>query len=224
MWKTEVFLSGQSKPARELNMAKRVLTTFEAGEYCGVNPYTIRNWIEQKKLKAYTTPGGHRRIRKSDLDEFLKKHGMPVPEEFHSGKKRVLIVDDDSDVLIAITNAIAGISDQIAIKNAKDGFTAGKFIHTFDPDLVFLDLKMPGMNGFDVCKQIKEDPETAHIKVVGMTGYATTENVEKILECGAIDILSKPISLKNLKEILTDLLGSTVEKKSKQHLKSSGKR
>ena len=70
-----------------------VLSVNQAGLYCQVSPQTIVNWINAGKLKAYKTAGGHRRIVRSDLDEFLKRHNMPVfedfsKEEFPDGSKR----------------------------------------------------------------------------------------------------------------------------------------
>jgi len=55
-----------------------VLTVDQAGIYCQVSPQTFVNCINTGKLKAYKTAGGHRRIVKSDLDEFLKRHNMPA--------------------------------------------------------------------------------------------------------------------------------------------------
>jgi len=59
-----------------------VLSVNQAGQYCQVSPQTIVNWINTGRLKAYKTAGGHRRIIKSDLDEFLKRHDMPAFESY----------------------------------------------------------------------------------------------------------------------------------------------
>jgi len=78
----------------------KTYTTFYISKICDVYPTTVANWIDEGKLKAFTTPGGHRRVSADDLKEFLKKYNMPVPEKlFSNGKKKVLAVDDDKAVL-----------------------------------------------------------------------------------------------------------------------------
>ena len=72
-----------------------ILTVAKASKYCKVSPKTIINWIEAGNIKAYKTVGGHRRVKKSDLEQFMKKQGIPIPEEEISDeRKRVLVVDD----------------------------------------------------------------------------------------------------------------------------------
>src|SRR3989338_3939410 len=60
------------------------LTTFEVSKICGVVHSTVSNWIDEGKLNAYRTPGGHRRIRKNDLLLFLKLYEISLPEALHS--------------------------------------------------------------------------------------------------------------------------------------------
>ena len=76
---------------------------------------------------------------------------------------------------------------------AADGFEAGRLVATFRPDVVLLDLRMPGLDGFQVCRTIKGDSETAATVVIAMTGYHTVETEARIVECGAVRCLSKPI-------------------------------
>lgn len=63
-----------------------VLTTYQASKFCNVSLTTVVNWQEQGLLAAYKTPGGHRRIKRHDFIEFLKKYNMPIPEELESEK------------------------------------------------------------------------------------------------------------------------------------------
>ena len=64
----------------------KLLTTSEIAKYCGVTSVTVSRWIRENKLKAYTTPGGHYRIRIRDFREFLEASGLPVDEKFFSGE------------------------------------------------------------------------------------------------------------------------------------------
>jgi len=173
-------------------------TTHEVSGFCGVDLTTVINWIEEGKLPAYKTPGGHRRILKEDLILFLKKYKMPISRELDAGKKRILIVDDDQDVADFVKNALLSEDFDKEIATARDGFSAGKTVGTFGPDIVILDLMLPGLDGFEVCRNIRQDPKTSHIKILAITGYDTPENVEKILRSGADAYLAKPFEMEDL--------------------------
>ena len=73
---------------------------------------------------------------------------------------------------------------------------------------MILDLFMPGMDGFEVCKQIKANSNTSHIKILAYTGYDTAENKERIMQAGADGYMAKPVSRKGLLENLENLLSS----------------
>jgi two-component system OmpR family response regulator len=62
----------------------KLLTATEVARYCGVTSVTVSRWIRGNKLRAYTTPGGHYRIRKRDFKEFLEASGLPVDERYFS--------------------------------------------------------------------------------------------------------------------------------------------
>jgi len=74
-------------------MSKSVYTTHDVAKYCHVTMTTVVNWIEEGSLKAYKTKGGHRRIKKNDLLEFLRDNNMPI-----SLNQSILVVDDDASI------------------------------------------------------------------------------------------------------------------------------
>ena len=65
-------------------VASELLTASDVARYCGVTSGTVSRWIKGNKLRAYTTPGGHYRIRKQDFKEFLEASGLPVEERYFS--------------------------------------------------------------------------------------------------------------------------------------------
>jgi len=174
---------------------KAVFTTFEAAKLCHVSPLSIINWVNAGRLPAFRTPGGHRRIRREDLVRFMRDNGMPIPEELRegSGRPRVLVVDDEASIREVLTEHLTTREKPYEVMAAADGFEAGRLVATFRPDVVLLDLRMPGMDGFQVCRTIKADPETSNTVVIAMTGYYTPETEARILECGAMRCIAKPI-------------------------------
>lgn len=176
-------------------------TTHEVSRICGVAPITVGRWVKAGRLEAFRTVGGHRRIPASSLDAFLRKYNIPRLEP-SAPSRRVLIVDDDPDMVDATRGVLSTLDDTLTIRGAADGFEAGSLVVAFRPQLVFLDLMMPGIDGFTVCRRIKENEATEGVEVVGYTGYYTEENREKLLEAGALDVLKKPAPLEVLRELL----------------------
>ena len=174
---------------------KSVFTTFETAKLCHVSPLSIINWVNAGRLPAFRTPGGHRRIRREDLIRFMRDNGIPLPEELRegSGRPRILIVDDEPSVRDVLAEHLAHRSNAYEVMSAADGFEAGRLVATFRPDVVLLDLRMPGVDGFQVCRAIKADPDTASTTVIAMTGYHSPETESRILECGAVRCFAKPV-------------------------------
>jgi excisionase family DNA binding protein len=174
---------------------KSVFTTFDAAKLCHVSPLSIINWVNAGRLPAFRTPGGHRRIRKEDLVRFMRDSGIPLPDELRegSGRAKVLIVDDEASIRDVLAEHMTTRSRPFEVMTAADGFEAGRLVATFHPDVVLLDLRMPGIDGFQVCRAIKDDPGSAGAVVIAMTGYHTPETETRVLECGAIRCFAKPL-------------------------------
>lgn len=185
-----------------------ILTVSQASKYCKVSPKTIINWIEGGHLKAYKTVGGHRRIKKEDLDQFLKERGMPLPEEPKAEeRKKILVVDDDKIIVETIVQALEEDEFGYEMISASDGFEAGLQVSHFKPDLLILDIMMPDINGYEVCQKIKSNPETRNIKIIVLSAYLDDEAFKKMKEFGADACFSKPLPLEQLKFEVARLLG-----------------
>lgn len=184
----------------------KVLTTFQAADYCHVSPFTIRNWVEAGVLPAYRTPGGHRRIVKQDLDEFLRKHGMPCGEVLNQSHGKVLVVDDDEKTFDLACKVIAQIDGKAEVSAASDVFEAGALLTSLRPDVVVLDLKMPGLDGFQVCEKIKRDRTNTDCTVIGLTGQLSPEYESRFRSCGGLKLLKKPLDVDAMRDVIGEAL------------------
>ncbi|MBW1707252.1 MAG: response regulator [Deltaproteobacteria bacterium] len=148
-------------------MKNELYTVGQAAEYCSLSRGTLWRYIKSGDLKASQTPGGHFRILRKDLDAFIVERGMyPLANNLSSGKK-ILIVDDDPQVRDVLTQMLSG--HKYETETASSGFAAGAKVATFKPGLIILDLLMPQMSGFEVCR-------------------------DKIMKAGADDYMAKPLS------------------------------
>ena len=185
-----------------------VITVSQASKYCKVSPKTIINWIDAGHIQAYKTVGGHRRIKKEDLDEFMRSRGMPIPEEPREEQRRkILVVDDDQIIVETIVQAFEEDEYGYEMISASDGFEAGLQISYFKPDLVILDIMMPDINGYEVCQKIKSNPITKDTKVIVLSAYLDEEAFNQMKEYGADACFSKPLPLDQLKSEVAGLLG-----------------
>jgi len=187
---------------------QRFLTTGDIANYCEVTNAAVLKWIDSDKLPVFTTPGGHYRILRTDFRDFLLHYGMFVDERYFGRgrtRKRVLIVDDEPTVVTFIESALR-LEAKYDLATAADGFEAGQLVVSFEPDLIILDIMLPGMDGFEVCRRVKSDVATQYVRILAITGFATEENIRKILHAGADDYLAKPVKLHDLREKVADLL------------------
>jgi len=191
---------------------ERFLSTGDIANYCEVTSAAVLKWIDSGKLPVFTTPGGHYRVLRTDFRDFIARHGMFIDEGFFGksqGRKRILIVDDEPAVVAFIEGALR-LEGDYELATAYDGFEAGHQLAIFKPDLIVLDIMLPGMDGFEICRRLKTDPAMSHVKVLAVTGFATEENIEKILGYGADDFLAKPLKLADLKKKVHELLADDV--------------
>lgn len=171
---------------------KTHLTPNEVAKLLMVNPVTVRQWASRGLLRSMATPGGHRRFLLSDVEEFARSRGS-APELNAGGRpQRVLIVDDDRGISRMLADLIGMRAADVSLEIANDGFEAGAKVESFRPHALALDLMMPGMDGFEVCRRLRARKTLNHIRIVAMTGSYTPDNVARILEAGADACLPKP--------------------------------
>lgn len=115
---------------------------------------------------------------------------------------RVLIVDDELEWQELLTEVIGGANDDVYIESAVDGYEAKQKVRWFKPDIVLLDLGMPGIDGVELCHTIKSDPQTNFIRIIAITGSATRENVDTLLAAGAEHCLGKPLDYDQLLSLM----------------------
>ncbi|RLF54282.1 MAG: hypothetical protein DRN37_10445 [Thermoplasmata archaeon] len=138
----------------------------------------------------------------------LEKKMFPFSNNKHRQKK-ILIADDVENFRKLIGEMLTRSGYEVAY--ASDGFETGMKIVEMKPHLVILDLFMPKMDGFEVCRRLKENKDTESIKVIAISGFPTKENMQRILDCGADLFLEKPLAMRNLKKKIDSVLAVTAE-------------
>jgi excisionase family DNA binding protein len=158
------------------------LTLGQAARYLGVAQTTIRKWSDQGRVPAFYTPGGHRRFRRNDLEAFIDRSG---PGGRVGGGPVVLVVDDDPRLreYIRLNLELAGYS----VREAENGERALSAIDAQAPDLVLLDVVMPGIDGWQLLRQLEE--RHGSIPVIMFGGQA---EARAATDRGASAFIGKP--------------------------------
>lgn len=134
-----------------------------------------------------------------------------------NGKKyKILIIDDNDDIRNFL---VEKLSPYFEIQTAADGDSGLKLCKDSDPNLIICDVMMPGMNGFELTKSLKDNFETCHIPVILLTAYVADEHHSEGIEAGAEAYISKPFSMKHLMLQINKLLEKT--EKIHQHYASN---
>lgn len=169
-----------------------VFSALEVANICGVVNQTAINWIRNGHLKAFITPGGQYRVYKEDLITFMKDRNMRFPEGF-STDLSVLIVDDDKGLNTVLTKYITKNYEKAEVFQAFDGFEAGIMITEHKPNLVFLDLNLPGVDGFSLCEKINTTESLGKPTVFVITSLQDEGIEERVKSLGAKEFFQKPI-------------------------------
>lgn len=170
----------------------RVFTSHEVASLVQVSPSSVLKWIEQGKLRAFRTPGGHRRVASDELVEFLRAHHLPVPPELEGERVRLLVIDDEPTYLRSLGALLQKHDSRVEVSLAENALDGLLKVGLQRPQVVLLDSYMPGMDGLEVCRRLKESVETQNIAVLAMSGRHSAELEKKFLEAGAAAFLAKP--------------------------------
>ncbi len=179
------------------------MTTGEIADVLQVTIPTVKRWIRDGHLKAFRTAGRHYRVTADELERFKAAHGIPtVGDE----PRRVLIIDDDARLLEVLADGFA-LDPRYKVETAADGYEGLIKIGNFRPHLLVLDVRMPGLDGFEVCRKVRQQVSTRGTRILAITGFAEARVKERILEVGADAFLQKPFTLDDLSGEAARLLG-----------------
>jgi excisionase family DNA binding protein len=186
----------------------KIFSALEVANICGVVNQTAINWIRNGHLKAFTTPGGQYRVYAEDLSAFLDKRGMRNPiDVLHvllgsSGTDTVLVIDHDRDTNELLKGWLKSNFPHYEVIQAFDGFEAGRKLTETKPGFVFLNTELPGINGRELAKQLRDDPIFGNPNVITISG---NDAVSKHTPAGLAACVSKPLDFEKFLKIMKDL-------------------
>jgi excisionase family DNA binding protein len=178
-----------------------LFTASDVARFCQVDLKTIHNWADKGEIRHFRTPGRHLRFRRLDVLDFLRKYGYPIPEVLRMGKPKVVIIDEDPQVLAALRRTLARRFDLTTFQDPFDALVA---VGSLQPDALIFDVKMPGLDGIRALERLRSIDTTAHIRCLV---YSTYDELKKnATDAGAYDFIKKG-EVAELRDSLERLMG-----------------
>jgi CheY-like chemotaxis protein len=119
---------------------------------------------------------------------------------------KILLADDEEDVKVVLKMYLESKGYQVV--TAYDGLDAIDQAQREKPDAILLDIMMPVLDGFEVCRKLKADPQTQAIPIIMLSAASHAESVQKGLDLGAVDYIVKPFEPENLEQLLAGVIHS----------------
>lgn len=104
--------------------------------------------------------------------------------------KKVLLVEDEKNIILGVSTCLEAVSYDVHVE--EDGEKALKYVENEKPDIILLDLMLPKVDGFEVCRVLKDDEKTRDIPIIVLTALAGEEDRQRVMEMGADSYMTKP--------------------------------
>jgi excisionase family DNA binding protein len=225
-------LPASGEKIKTMDSRKKILKTFcttlEAAKILGVAQRTVQLWAESGLLEAWKTSGGHRRITRQSIERLLlNPSGVAPPSGANSSASegvvavastprpfRILVVEDDANLRQLYELKLMRWPMQPAVTTAGDGYEALILMGNTKPDLLIVDLNLPGMDGFRMIETIRSVPELGDMVIVVVTGIDAAEVKKRGVLAPDIQVLPKPVPFNVLMQIAEQVVLKPSAKKN----------
>ncbi len=185
-----------------------ICSTREASEALGVSQRTVQLWVESGVLNAWKSPGGHRKITVASVNKILQGRVASIQTETSSNNEEfvILYVEDDLAQQALFSNFTSRLKNKVKLQLASNGFEGLISLGKTKPDLLITDLKMPGMDGFEMINHLQKNEEFGNLKIIVFSSMTEQEIVEHGGLPSNIQVITKPVPLNNIGLLIDSLV------------------
>ncbi len=187
--------------------SQEVCSTRDAAGRLGVSLRTVQLWSEAGLLRAWKTPGGHRRILTSSVETLLARRGSEIARRPSCGHYQVLVVEDEPDFRRLFELHLRSWDLPIAFASVPSGFDALLAIGASRPELLITDLRMPGIDGFEMLRALKTSGTISELEIIVVTALTDHTIQERGGLPAGVTVLHKPLHFAQLRRHLSELDG-----------------
>ncbi len=186
-------------------MENDVFTAPEIAALFDISLSTVNRMLNTNELKGFRlSKNAVWKVTRKELIRYMKKNNIPL-EYLRGNKIKILVVDDGVSLTRMIERTFQNI-DKFQIETANSGFIAGAKFESFKPDVVVLDIFLGDMDGREFFDHIKDRPELNKVRVIGITGKLSQDEIQPLLDKGFSAFLLKPFKMNILKETILDVV------------------
>jgi excisionase family DNA binding protein len=175
-------------------------TTREAAEALGICVRTAQLWVEQGRLRAWKTPGGHRRILRESVNAQLRAREKECGVSLEGFD--ILIVEDEPIQRQLLQKKIGSLGSEISVRTADNGVEGLIKIGERQPNVLITDLLMPGLDGFHLLKTLVDSPLLRPLQIIVITSLADDEIAEQGGLPAGVATFHKPVRVAALLTML----------------------
>jgi excisionase family DNA binding protein len=186
---------------------ERVYTTVDLAKVCKVSLRTVIRWVDEGKLTSFRTPGGHRRVRESDLVSFLDRYQIPFSIKPSGERKRILVVESKRLLEGLLKQILRRSSDSHEILVAKDLYESAVKVGLHQPEWVILGTISKGQDMAKFCRSLRKIPEAKDTKIIVLNEKVSGTKLQELLSLGVQAVIDKPYTLDDLRPHLLRMLG-----------------
>lgn len=184
------------------------LSTRQAALRLGVSLGTVQNMVESGALEAWKTAGGHRRIPVASVEALLARRRTQTPSaQESSGQLEILIAEDDPTIQSLYQMTIESWGLPLQVRMVANGFDGLYQVGQRIPDVLIADLMMPGLDGFEMIKRLRANPELSRMDIIVVSAIDSDEIKRRGLPTD-ITIFGKPIPFHELKGFMLGRLAA----------------
>jgi excisionase family DNA binding protein len=180
---------------------QRIFSSREVGKLVGADPSSVNRWIDSGRLKAYRTPGGHRRVLLENLVAFLNELAIPVPAELRARALSLLLCDSDEGHLRGLRRGLQRLDRELELRACGSALEALILLGAHRPDAMLLDVSPAGTDALEICRRIKSSSDTAAVVLVACATRPTAQLESRLREAGVRALLPKPVKPASLLEL-----------------------
>lgn len=188
--------------AQDIDKYNKNCTTQEAARLLDVTTRTIQLWSESGILKAWKTPGGHRRFSVADIEALQNQLQKPGKQDAETRNIRIMVIEDEPDLLTLYKYAIESWNLPVEIQTASDGYEGLVNIGAWEPDIVITDIQMPKVDGVHMLNVISNMNILNNTVVVVVSALSKQDIEAKGGIPAGIPVFPKPIPFDQLESIV----------------------
>jgi excisionase family DNA binding protein len=178
-----------------------VLTTIEAAKLLKASVRTVQLWVEGGQIKAWKTPGGHRRLSRKSVEAMLAHRTQAITQTARAAYE-VLAVDDDAIQIELLRHSIDGCTPHSRTRFCRDGYEALIRIGESRPDLLITDLVMPGLDGFRLLKTLEREQSARPMQIIVLTSLTKAELDAQGGLGNGVTLMHKPVNVDSLRALI----------------------